>query len=457
MTESTPGRRRAATATRRLPSPVTLLAVAIPLLTVAALALVRPAPNVEVDHPPTEDALAISSVVCPASTGTARQVVVGSATAGDGEVTVLTGGDAVPSNMAPALTLRQAESVVVTAEGELAPGLVGSRSGGGAATACTGPQPSQWFTGLGGGAEHHSVLTLTNPDRGPAVADITVLGEDGVMDVPDLLGVRVGGGESTTLDLAGVIPTRDALALEVVVSRGRLGVHVVDVIDPLGSSPVLREWVPGQATPSSSSYVLGLGAKGSERVLTLANPGDSEVRVEPRIVTGTSEFAPAEAEEVRVAPGAVTEVDLTELLASDVAEGALALRLDATGPITAGLRALSDDDLVVTTAGPALDHGALAVPVGPKRLLVAGASTPGVLTWTAHDARGREVGDSGRTEIDPGTITVVPLPRKAVLVDLELDRTTASMSIELGGGGVSVLALTPLELTSRVPDVRPAD
>ena len=48
MAEQTPpaasgGRRRVAEAARRRPSPLTLIAVAVPLLTVAALAVVRPA------------------------------------------------------------------------------------------------------------------------------------------------------------------------------------------------------------------------------------------------------------------------------------------------------------------------------------------------------------------------------------------------------------------------------
>ena len=41
------------------------------------------------------------------------------------------------------------------------------------------PAAVRWFTGVGAGASHRSVLELTNPDAGTAVADVTVLGRAG--------------------------------------------------------------------------------------------------------------------------------------------------------------------------------------------------------------------------------------------------------------------------------------
>ena len=57
---------------------------------------------------------------------------------------------------------------------------------------------------------------------GPAVADITVLGEDGPVEVPALRGLTVRGGQTTTVALADVVPRRDELTLQVRVTRGRL-------------------------------------------------------------------------------------------------------------------------------------------------------------------------------------------------------------------------------------------
>jgi hypothetical protein len=68
-------------------------------------------------------------------------------------------------------------------------------------TACVEPEPEAWFTGVGAGPEHSSVLELVNPDKGPAVADVTVLTPTGVADVSALRGIRVPGASSLTFDL----------------------------------------------------------------------------------------------------------------------------------------------------------------------------------------------------------------------------------------------------------------
>ena len=60
------GRRRVAEAAGRRPSPLTVLALAIPLLTVAALALVRPAETPPTSYAPTSAALDRATAVCPA-------------------------------------------------------------------------------------------------------------------------------------------------------------------------------------------------------------------------------------------------------------------------------------------------------------------------------------------------------------------------------------------------------
>src|SRR5690606_36442410 len=171
-----------------------------------------------------------------------------------------------------------------------------------------------------------------------------------------LRGVTVPGGGTRSFPFDEVVPTRDALAIEVVVTRGRLGAHVEDLLDPLGPGRVLREWIPAQPTPATSSYVVGIGGGGGGRVLTLANPTEDEVRVETRLVTGTSEFVPAGAEELRVRPRSVLEVDLTRLLGSRVARGTLALLVEATGPVTARLRSTIGGELAAAVAGEPVEE-----------------------------------------------------------------------------------------------------
>ncbi len=463
MAERTPatprgGRRRVAEVTGRRPSPVTLLAVLIPLLTVAALGLVRPADTPATTHAPTGAPLDRSTAVCPPRLPGADRLQFGSARLASGDLALRVGRRDETETLEDGVASRtERRYVVVNGTGDLAAGLVVTRSGSGSATGCDQPAPERWFTGAGASAEHASTLTLVNPDKGPAVADVTVWDGSGLVDVPALRGIRVPGGRSTSFDLSEVTPNRDALAVRVLVSRGRLASSVVDVVDPVGRDRPVREWLPPQPEPASTSYVPGVGTTPADRTLTLANPGDSEVRVTLQLVSEESEFAPSGVEEVRLAAASVAEVDLGGVLRGRTAEGVQALRLEATGPITASLRTRVPDDLAFSVAGSTVgSETAAALPAGSKRLVVVGASTPGVLTLQAWDEDGRAVVRERRVELTPATAARVRLPDEAVLAVVRVERTGAVVSLEVSDRGLSVLPLAQLESTSMVPDVRPA-
>ena len=452
------GRRRVAEATSRRPSPLTVLAVLIPLLTVAALALVRPAPTPPTSYAPSAAPLDRSTAVCPPRLPGADELRLGSTGLGSGDLALRVGRDDATATLESGVaTRRERASVVVNGTGELAPGLVVSRSGAGSAVGCDQPLPERWFTGLGASAEHSSTLTLVNPDKGPAVADVTLWDGSGLVDVPALRGVRVPGGGTVSFALSDVAPNRDALAAQVLVSRGRLASSVVDVLDPVGRDKPVREWLPAQDAPAPTSYVAGVGAGPADRVLTLANPGDSEVRVKVELVSEESEFAPSGLREVRLAPASVSEVDLAGVLRGRTAEGVQALRVEATGPVTAALRIRSADDLAFSVAGaPVAGETAAALPAGAKRLVVAGADATGVLVLRAWDADGKAVVRERRVEVAPATAARIRLPDEAVLALVELERTDATVSLEVDDRGLSLLPLTQLTTTSQVPDVRPA-
>jgi hypothetical protein len=219
----------------------------------------------------------------------------------------------------------------------------------------------------------------------------------------------------------------------------------------------VREWLPGQAAPATTSYVVGVGTTPADRTLTVANPGDSEVRVGIKLVSGESEFAPSGVEEVTLAPASVSEVDLSGILRGRTAVGVQAIRLDATGPVTASLRNRTSNDLAFAVAGASVDSEAgVALPAGSKHLLLAGATAPGVVTVQAWDEAGTVVVRERRVELDPATAARVNLPDDAVLARVRLERTGAVVSVEASADGLSVLPLDQLETTSQVPDVRPA-
>lgn len=435
--------------------PLELLAVLVPLLTVAALALVRPIDEPSTTHAPTDVPLTRATLICPRALPGTGTIALANADGVAGDVTTR-----LPAEDTIALdgTTRQGLqlALVAQAEGELAAGLLGVRYGDAAAVACAAPQPEQWFTGVGAAPEHSSTLELVNPDGGPAVADVTVLGPDGPVDVPALRGVTVPGGRTLRFELADIVPTRDELALRVLVSRGRLGVDVVDQVDELGRGARSRDWLPSQSEAGTSAYLLGLGGKPGDRTLVVANPGDSEARVQLKVITKESEFAPAEADEIRVAPGSTETVDLTDLLQDKAARGALGVRLDATVPVTAGLRTVAGGDLSHAVSGVLVEsRAALAMPRGPSRLVLSGADGVGVATYVVTDEDGEEIARE-RVELTPGAASRLKLPREGAVLDLMLERSGVVATLEVGPPGLAVLPLTELVLGGRVPDVRPA-
>lgn len=453
------GRRAAAEQTRRLSLPI-LLAVALPVLTVVALVLVGAPVETDGTRPPEAAPLARTTLVCPGPSGedTVGVAHTDARLAGRLQQRVPDEGSVVLRPGRTTLLGRADRSgpVALVAEGELAPGPVAGRWGGAGVTACTPPAPQSWFTGLAAGPERASVLELVNPDGGPAVADVTLMTPTGPVEVPALRGIRVPGRSALTFDLGKVVPSTQELALRVVVARGRLGAGVRDVADPVGRGPTTTSVVPAQAAPATSSYLPGVDAGSDQPVLTLANPGEDEARVSLEVVTDRSEFSPAGAEELRVAPGSVEVVALEDLLGAPAAAGATGLLVQSTQPVTSTVRAVDGGEPFHVVAGePVTGRAGAVLPQGPKRLVVAGASALGTARVVARDAAGKVVLDEV-VETDPGRSAGIDLPERAQVVVVEMEKAAAVLSVRTRGPRVSVLPLADLQLTGQVPDVRPA-
>lgn len=452
--------RRAATDESRRPTLPTLLAVGLPLLTVAALALVGSPTEPDPARAPEAAPLARTTLVCP---GPAGDDVVGVAHTDDRLGGTLQqrvpDGGAVRLRAGRLSTLDRARTggpVALVAEGELAPGPLAGRWGAAGAAACTPPAPEYWFTGLAAGAERASVLELVNPDGGPAIADVTLLTPTGPVEVSRLRGIRVPGRSSLSFDLGEVVPSRAPLTLQVVVARGRLGAEVRDVADPVGPGATTTSRIPAQAAPGTTSYLPGLDAGAGQPVLTLANPGTDEARVALEVVTDRSEFSPAGTEEIRVAPGSVEVVRLEEVLGADAAAGATGLMVRSTQPVTSTVRGTEQRTPVHLSAGTPVDDRAGAVlPQGPKRLVVAGADALGTARVVARNAAGKVVLDE-MVEVDPGRSAGVDLPGAAQVVVVQMDKTAAVLAVRTRAPRPSVVPLAPLQLTGQVPDVGPA-
>ena len=454
-----PGR-RSATARRGGLTSTALLGLLLPALTVGMLLLVQPHEPVDRARPPEPTTLKSASVACPAAPDGAGTAYVATGQPGVRGAVKVSSGDqesSVRVQSGRVSTMPGAGAVVADGEGDLAPGLIGARFGDRrlAAVDCPQPSPETWFTGVGAGTRHNSVLELTNPDAGPAVADVTVLAGGGEVTAGDLRGVTVPGNSSVQLDLSKAVPRRGELALRVVVSRGRLAPTVLDELPKLGARPLTQDWLPPQPEPADKNVLLGLPAGAGTHTLTVGNPGEDEVRATVKILTGDAAFAPQGLDALRVPPGTVQTVAITAQVRQAIQDGALGVEVSSTGPVTAGLRSFVDGDL--SQSAPVLRGGtpmSLIVPPGDASVLLADAAGVGVVTISSWNEAGKELKEQ-RLEVKPGTGGKVDLPTGATLVTMTPRRTSVHAALMTTGDGASIVPFHELVLDALIPDVRP--
>jgi hypothetical protein len=456
-----PGRRTARSGRGRLDT-TSVLAVLLPVATLASLFLVHVADDRREAARPTRTPLTTANLICPAPQAGSDEALLSTTRQGvHGKVTLRSGKDRSSARLASGTvtTVRSGnDPLVTTGTGDLAPGLVGARFGAPghlAVATCQPTSPDEWFTGAGGAARHSSTLELVNPDAGPAVADVSVYGGHGVVDVSRLHGVSVPGRSSVELDLGELAPRRGDLALHVVTERGRIAASVLDGSDQLGGGARSQDWLPAQPAAATDNFLLGLPSGAAEQTLTVANGGDSEVRAQVKLVTADSVFTPEGMDPVRVPPQSAVRVSLSSVLDSKAADGALGLEVTASGPVSATLRSLVGGDLAHATAGPALRSGtSVIVPPGAKQLVLAGAGGVGAVTVVARSATGKEL-DSTRAEVRPGQGAAVDLPAGARLVSVTPGRSPVHAAVVMTGSGAAVVPLSDPVLNGLVPDVRP--
>lgn len=457
MSTPAPGRRTAEPARTRRVDVTVLLAVGLPLLAVLAALLVRPGEVTIADADPEQTPLTRATVICPSGSGP-----VLAATDGDvaGPVTVRQGRRDESVQVSPA---RPAElqtgnaPVVLDAEGDLAPTLLAGRGGSPlVAPECLPPAFDEWFTGVGAGAKHASVLELVNPDAGPAVVDTIAYGTHGPVPESEsaLRGVAVPGQSVVHIDLAEEMPNRDELALHVRVTRGRVSAALLDTYDELGRGPTATDYLPAQATPATSNLLLGLPVGRGRRVLLLTNPAETALRASVKVVTEKSTFAAVGSKDVVVPPQSVARVSISPLLRGRNARDALGLLVESAAPVTATARLFVGGDLTHLVPAPPITETSTVVPEGVKRLTLAGAQSAGSVRVVARDLDGRVAADE-RVEVVPGRGAVLDLPEDAVLVTLSTNGPQVVGTVLASGDGDAVIRLRPLVRSGLVPSVRP--
>ncbi len=447
------------------PGPLAVVTAVVPTLAICAALLADAEVQVDsVDRAPSEVPLARSVLVCPTGNEAGGVFVASDAVeAGEtGEVQAVAGGRASEPRtveVSPGRRVELADATRVSGVGATAPGLVVQRwsTPGLRAVDCPATSSDQWFTGVGAGAEHTSVLELHNPDAGPATATITVLGQSGPVGAGGRLrGVSVAGGATVRLDLGAEIPKREELALRVTTERGRLAATVIDAFVPIGRGETTKEYLSGQREPATSQLLLGVPDGVDEPEVVVANTSDSVSRVSLRLVTAESTFTPADLEEVLVDPSSVRRFSITKLLRSEVAEGLLGIEVVSSQPATSSFRGrVRGDLLTIVPAGAVSQPTLLPVAYPGSRLVLGGAQALGTVDVVAYDGQGREV-SSKVAEVGPEAAVELKVPGRAALLRVTPQGTPVVGSLVLGNDdGAAVVGLRELLREGLVPDVRP--
>jgi hypothetical protein len=468
-----PGKRvRVADVVRRRRTPrldaVSALALVIPLLTIGVLALVRQPPVHDATQRPALTRLTSATVVCPGPAPGSPDGWVSTGGDGSGDVTVNTDGQKSSASVSTgALTrLPDGGASVIQGADALAPGLLGLRSGTSPLSTqdCSVPSSQQWFTGVGAGAAHDSVIELVNPDSGRADADITLYGAR-AFTVRKLHGITIPAHRTLRLDLGTIAPRRILLTAQVQVSRGRVAVHVLDSRTDLVDHRVRREWLPRQDAPALDNRLIGLPTGAGTRTLQVANPGVDVVRAKVRIITGDTTFTPAGLSTLSIQPGSTQAVSLTKVLGKALGDGAVGVEVLADAPVTASVLTDLGTDEATTAPDPVIHVEAAtllpvaAAPGGKNQTPVAAtlyvaADSAGAATVTAYDATGQKLLDQ-RIGQQEGHTVAVPLPKGTAFVRVVPQGTLIRAAVVLTGDGASVVPMHELLTRGLVPQIRP--
>ncbi len=358
-----------------------------------------------------------------------------------------------------ALTVDQARGGPrVRADGPAAAGLVGFRTDRGpgpslAVTSCGSPRSEWWFTGAGAGLDHSSTLLLANLDPGPAVVDLRVLGPDGELRGAGTRGVVVAPHSQRRVDLSGVAPQVDDLALGVHASRGRVVAAVDDSLRSSPTAPEGLEWLAATDRPARRLQLAGIPRVARGRTLLVANPSTLEAAVEVGVSGASGTFTPTGLDPVTVAPGAIEAVDVSRVVPSGEPAG---IRLRSRVPVVAALRSgTANDHAYAVPAQPVVGAAAASLVAGARSTVQLAAGSRAVrAAVAAYDARGRRV-DQATVRVGAGATRGWTPRGGAYVVVTPRGGGQVRGAVVYVGGGLAAVPLTSLPLREPRPVVRP--
>ena len=328
---------------------------------------------------------------------------------------------------------------------------------------CSATADSWWFTGVDTAVGSTSRLVLSNPTPAVATVDLTFYGPKGIENAVGARGIPIAPRSRQSLDLARFAPGRDAVAVHVRATRGRVAA-AVDVSRVNGVTAAGNEWLAPSELPSSDVLVNAGDSGDGEQRLVLTNPSGHEALVQVQVLDESGSFTPKSLTDVRVRPGRTVVKDVSDV--TDRSASALHVTTDQEQATIVASLVSENARLPVdfsTASSSAPLTGPAVVPIFSDTtvsLAFAGRQGGGDVQVQAYDAKGAPVGDVDRVAVKAKTTTSVDIHATK---DTAYLVATAAQGSQLQGiatyhgrTGLSAVPIVSAPTTVTRPAVRPA-
>ncbi|WP_051732366.1 DUF5719 family protein [Kitasatospora phosalacinea] len=354
----------------------------------------------------------------------------------------------------PAANNDNAPGSFAIATGNLAPGFtatqVTSSENGGTSLAgadCVPSGTSFWFAGASTAGNRVDYVTLVNADSLPAVVDLRMYGDKGLIENELASSISIAPGQTQTLLLSSLTKGPvDDLALHVVTRSGRVGagVHAIDT----GKG---TDWLEPSADPGPSVTVPGIPDDVTTAHLVVATDSADDADLKVQLSGKNGWFTPAGKESIHVKAGMTATLDFQ--FSAETREGASAIRLTPSSaghptPVVAGLRV--DRENKGKTEATWLSGGS---PVGDRASVADNRAGQTKLMLTAVDADAKvkvssSAGASGGTPVTKDVDVPAGTTVTVEGIDPEGANGPYALTLRTLGGG-PVLATRQLSVTTK--------
>lgn len=303
------------------------------------------------------------------------------------------------------------------------------------ASACAEASADSWLVGGSTDVGNTSVLVLANVSEVAATVDLTLYGENGLVDAAGSTGIVVPPASVRMISLAGFAPDLRQPVVRVV-SRGGEVAASLQSSAISGLTPIGAEVTAAGAAPSTSAVIPGFtivsptpvtasddgtGSAGSP-VLRILAPGETDATVTIR-VSNEDPSGAGTSTSVVVPAGRATEVPLSDLVA-----GSYSVALSSDQPIVASGRTTStgtagtDYAWFVSTRADTAPFSVANTRVAPSVLHLRndGQETANVTITSSSGDRTQQIGPATSVSISIGSEAITVASDQALYASVSL-------------------------------------